>query len=170
MNISLEFVMFLTGILGGKMGIGLSEYRASIGAFAGIAASAGLRWRSRSRRRTNSRTKAVDKSDVRETAISLKFEKQSRRGVSLDERNFDDSERSSTQRSKSWNRRTQGRWDKGAQGDEKYHHFSLRTRSHSKNPRQKNTEEESNKIFKNSQLLDYLFIFLIKPTHFSIHD
>ena len=138
-NISLVFAMFLTGILGGKMGIGLSEYRASIGAFAGIAASAGLRWRSRSRRRTKSRAKAVDKPDVRETAISLKFEKQSRRGISLDERNFDGSERCSTQRSKSWNRRTQGSWDKGAQGDEKYHHFFLRTRSHSKNPRQKNT-------------------------------
>ena len=136
------------------MGIGLSEYRAIIGAFAGTAASAGLRWRSKSRHRKSNRAKAVEEPEICESVKSSKSGNQRRRGRSLDGCNFND-------RCK-YPKRSSESLDRGTQGYKIYHQFAFRTRSQSKIPRQNNKEEEIKRKFKNSCTVCKTELFHIK--------
>ena len=66
------------------MGIGLYEYRAAIGAFAGIAARRGLRWRSKTKEQKSDKPRRVGGEERCEKGRSPNSSRLKKRGVSLD--------------------------------------------------------------------------------------
>ena len=91
------------------MGIGLSEYRAAVGAFAWIAASTSLRWRSKAKSKKSSRPRAVANKERSETkVISANPVQIKKRSMSLDQCRTRERSKTVGRRSKTLNQREHG--------------------------------------------------------------
>ena len=121
------------------MGIGLSEYRVAIGAFAWIAANASLHWRSKSKKKKSSRPRAVAGKERSEKGISANHVQFKKRWMSLDRCKTRDRSKTVGQRSKTLNQR---------EPRERSCKFRTRSRSHVK--RTKKIQDVTVNAFKNS--------------------
>ena len=125
------------------MGIGLSEYRTAIGAFAWIAANASLRWRCKSKPKKSSRPRAVSDNERSETkGISANPVQFKKRWMSLDRCKTRDRSKTVGQRSKTLNQREHR--------ERICKQVAFRTRSQSHVERRKKIPDAAVNTFKNS--------------------
>ena len=125
------------------MGIGLSEYRVAIGAFAWIAANAGLHWRSKSKQKKSSKLRPVGGKGKCEKGTSSNPVQFKKRWISLDRCKTRSRSKTVGQRSQTLNQRGERVRESSQQG-------GFRTRSQSHVRRRKRVPDANADSFKNS--------------------